>query len=547
MGSPKPSGSGINPCFLWDNSIYMLGYDPKDKNPDRTQKCFEAFRQRHVELESQIASESFTAVCRFLENWDPASAAEFATLAELTTGFGLFQIIGQTKHVHQDPVIKSWWRENGDPATSAFRSQCLISGKVAPIAATHPSIKGVAGAQPAGAAIVSFNDPAYESYGHSQSLNAPVSQSAAFRYTTALNALLDGPQRGKHRMPLGSGTTVAFWTDRPSTFEDITTLFFEKGSRELDVEQSQDAGTRKKLESFLLALRSGREAYGDLNHEFATEYYLLGLSPNQARLSIRFWHSGTLGDLLDNLRAHFHDIQIVRPTKAGVEQGVEFLSIQDLLDQTCPRKSSGLADRGRIPPVLEGPLLRAIVTNVRYPTGLFQAVIRRLHADPTISHPRASIIKGYLNRNHYSDKGKEIFVSLDKERVSPSYRLGRLFAVLEKAQTEAIEGINSTIRDRYYGAASATPRSVFPKLLRTFQHHISKLHRGRKTNIEKIVQEILGPVDNFPAHFNLTDQGEFAIGYYHQRNDLFTPKDGASPEADVSLEESTERNNQISS
>ena len=112
---------------------------------------------------------------------------------------------------------------------------------------------------------------------------------------------------------------------------------------------------------------------------------------------------------------------------------------------------------------------------------------------------------------------------LDLTNMNTAYRLGRLFASLEKAQEEANARINATIRDRYYGAASSTPVAVFPTLLRLKNHHVAKLeNKGRATNFEKLFGEIIDGIKSFPAHLSLADQGRFALGYYHQRQAFFT-------------------------
>lgn len=182
-------------------------------------------------------------------------------------------------------------------------------------------------------------------------------------------------------------------------------------------------------------------------------------------------------------------------------------------------------DADGIPPILAGPLMRAILSGSRYPDGLYSAVIRRIHADRDINYLRSCIIKGYLNRNHR----REISMSLDTQRSDPAYRLGRLFAALEKTQGDALGNLNASIRDRFYSAASSTPRSVFPRLLRTYQHHLGKLEGGRKVFREKLVQEIVGPLVHFPAHLNLADQGLFAIGYYHQMQNFYQKKEDGDP------------------
>jgi CRISPR-associated protein Csd1 len=375
-------------------------------------------------------------------------------------------------------------------------------------------IKGISGGK-AQASLVGFNDPAYESYGKEQGYNAPVSETAAFEYAMALNSILDGPMRSKHRTILAD-MTIAFWTDKPSLVEDIFAQFASNGSQINNLDPAQNESLRQKIGFFLDALRQGTEKYPDIEQDAGkTNFYILGLSPNAARVSVRLFLRTTIRGLLDNLRKHYHDMTIERQFSADAKlPDPEFPPTWMLLRQTA-RDSDG------IPPILAGPLMRAILSGSRYPDGLYSAVIRRIHADRNIIYLRACIIKGYLNRN----QGREISMSLDTERLDPAYRLGRLFAALEKTQGDALGNLNASIRDRFYSAASSTPQSVFPRLLRTYQHHLGRLEGGRKVNREKLVQEIVGPLVNFPAHLNLADQGLFAIGYYHQMQKFYQKKE----------------------
>lgn len=519
-GKTKPSGSSLNPCFLWDNAAYTLGFeaDEDEKKRARAKKSFEAFKSKHLNLEEEIGSEAFSAVCRFLDRWDPSLAGNYPVLEEVQSGFVVFQLQGESSFVHEDEAVTAWWNKHSTANNDVVEGQCLITGDFGPIARLHePKIKGVAGSQGAGATIVGFNSDAFESYGKSSSFNAPVSSEAVRKYTTALNALLDGPMSYKHRLSLGDAT-IAFWTTSPTIAEDIFARFASQGSGALENQEVQDEATRRKLEAFLKALRLGREAYAELDeHPEETRFNMLGMTGQAGgRIGIRFFYSGTLGELLDNLRKHYNDIR-TEPQPAGKKRKAdpEFPASWLLLAQTA-RESK------EIPPVLSGPLLRSIITGAKYPQALFSAVIRRIHADRAVNYARVCVIKGYLVRN----LKKEVTMSLDKERLDPAYRLGRLFAALEKTQLDGLgEKLNATIRDRFYSSASATPGSVFPRLLRTYQHHLAKMEGGLKVNREKLVQEIMDPLVSFPAHLNLADQGLFAIGYYHQTRSFYQKKE----------------------
>ncbi len=518
LGDAKPSGQGINPCFLWDNAKYLLGYTDSEDS-ERTAQCFAASRQKHQEIGELIKSRGLGAVCRFLADWDPSQAQDHAVLTELGTGFGVFQIQGEQSYVHEDQAVHQWWvsrRQN--PEESAYT--CLVSGNKEPIAKTHNKVKGVIGGQSSGAAIVSFNERAYESYGAQQSFNAPVGKTAAFRYVTALNALLDGPMQDKHKIRMGD-TTVAFWTERPTAAEDVMALFLGGAPAQKPDSPAQDEELRAKLAAYLETLRKGRaDEFGLNNPEIATKFNLVGLAPNAARVSLRFHLRGSLGELLEHQRLHFEQMGIESDGKASGPMS-DFPSLRALLDEACPW-IGGKPDRDRLPPIHTGPLLRAVLGGTRYPDGFFNAVLGRIRAERTVRRTRAGFIKAYLIRN----RGQEVTMSLDVNNTEKAYLLGRLFSAFEKTQADALgNNINATIRDRFYGAASATPRTVFPRLLRTYQHHLGKLSAGMRVNREKLIQEIMAPLappEGFPAHLNLADQGLFAIGYYHQTRAFYT-------------------------
>lgn len=515
-GEAKPPGAGINPCFLWDNQTYLLGRQPDDKRDDFGLKRFEAFRAKHLTLEREINDPSFRAVCRFLEHWDPSQIANHPLLEEVGTGFGVFMIHGEKRPVHENRPIQEWWRttqktESADE--SIVTSQCLITGEVAPIARLHPKIKNISGAQPAGANLVSFEAQSYRSYGKLQSFNAPVSEDAAFRYGTALNSLVDGPQAHKHCLRIGN-TTVAFWTDKPSIVEDCLADLFGAGSAAPD--ESQDISRREQLQRLLEAIRTGGRFQEDSPGD--TAFYILGLAPNAARLAIRFFHRSTTAVLLERLHRHHHDFNLVRPphNPKSPFANPEFPAIRQILRETAREADD-------IPPILSGALTRSIVEGLPYPEGLFAAVVRRIHADRNINYLRAATIKAVLVRNFQ----QPIATMLDPTNHHPAYLLGRLFAVLEKTQEDALGDLNSGLRDKFYASASATPAAVFPRIIRTFQHHLGKLSSYARVNRERLVQEILSSIESsgFPSQFPLKSQGIFAIGYYHQRRDFFTKKE----------------------
>jgi len=524
-GGAKSAGPGFNPCFLWDNTGYALGYDAG--KPDRAKKTFAAFRDRHLALEKVIGDPVYSSVCRFLKAWQPDMAGEYKGKLDdfAATGFGIFQMQGETEYVHEKGPVQEWWNIQESEASDAPEGICLVTGDRGPIARLHePKIKGVAGAQSAGGVIVGFKEAAGKSYDKDQSFNAPVSEEAVTRYCKALNALTSGPQSNKHRLQIGDSTTV-FWTEKPTAFENCLVAMLAEGEHMENSEAAQDEDVRGKLEVFLRCVRDGGGHWSELGDDPETLFYVLGLTGQAVgRLGVRFWHSSSIADLAAMLKHHLDDLSIAKefgPTSKRPD--LDCLPVWMLLRQTA-------RDAKDVPPILSGPLLRAIVTGSDYPQAFYNAVRNRIRADREISYPRAAILKAYLNRywrNHQTPNRKGVTMSLDTERRDPAYRLGRLFAALEMTQQDALgRNLNATIRDRFYSAASATPGVVFPRLLRTYQHHLSKAAaekgQGYKIAREKLVQEIVGCLDDIPRHLGLEAQGLFALGYYHQTRDFFT-------------------------
>ncbi|MEO1857606.1 MAG: type I-C CRISPR-associated protein Cas8c/Csd1 [Rubritalea sp.] len=525
LGFEGARSSGIKPYFLCDKSLYSLGYDTKEKDPVKLEKKFTAFRDKLLNAETQIDDSDFSSVCKFLRNWSIEKAAEYLSQQDkddfLQNGFGYFEIQGATLPIDQLPKVKSWW--DGQQSTSSrTTSQCLITGENAPIARLHSKIKGVVGGQ-AEQSLVSFNDRSYDSYCKDQSFNAPVSEQAAFKYSTALNSLLNGPKSNKHRIRI-CDTTCVFWTEQPSTVEDAASFFFSDGS---NTPETQDESARSKVEIFLKSLHLGTQVLDELGEDTrSNHFYILGLAPNAARLSVRFFHQSTIAEFVANLRAHHDDISIIRQYNSEPE----LPSNSRLLEQTATKRSSGKIDYDTIPPLLAGSLMRAVLDNTPYPEDLYSAVLRRIRADRTINYFRASVIKGVLTRNHK----QTMTTMLDIENKEPAYLLGRLFSALEKTQGDALGDLNAGLKDKFYSSASATPASVFPRILRTYPHHLAKLNGGQKVVRERLIQDIIGELTEFPSHLNLKDQGKFAIGYYHQRKALFTKKSSITSETQES-------------
>lgn len=510
-GQTKPSGSGINPCFLWDNAQYLLGYKKDDDKPDRTRMAFAAFRNKHLALEEEIGSPAFSAVCHFLRKWDSSTAARYSFLAELKSGFGVFQINGQHCYVHQDPIIRDWWSRNAFVEQNEQMGYCLITGERSSIARLHePAIKGFPDAPSSSARIVSFNEDSFASHGKDKGANAPVSMLAAFKYCSALNVLTDGARRKQQRIQIGDTATV-FWAERESPVEGFLGLVFDG---------SDDSGRNQSLRLFLEAAREGRMP-GGIDPDI--RFYILGLSPNASRLAIRFWHSGTVTELKDRLGQYFRDIAI----RKNFDNEADFPSLQQLLRETAVLKKYD-----NIPPLLSGAMMRSILEGLPFPNSLLPVLLDRIRAEqatkkdgrsvPNMNYLRACLLAGVLRRNYKREVKSMAYDWDNRER---GYLLGGVFAALERIQERSSgRDLNATIRDRYYGAASSTPVMAFPILLRLKNHHLAKMeNRGEAVNFEKLLGRLLDELrGGFPAHLSLEQQGLFALGYYQLRQEFFT-------------------------
>jgi len=526
-GQGKPSGNGINPCFLWDNAAYLLGFKVDDPKPERTRESFETFRDKMLAAEPQIASPAFSAVCTFLKSWSPEQAADRrGELEPISTNFGVFKIAGELRYVHDDPAVVAYWSAHGGSEDEAAEGFCLVTGQREPIAKLHePKIKGVNGAQSAGALLVSFNAAAYESLGKSQGANGPVGVSTTFKYTNALNYLLSRPDR---RTGLGDAT-FTYWADRPTRLEEyFDPMFADQPPPKADA-PPEDKQRAEQVKSFLEQLRNGHAAADAFDADSSVGFYVLGLSPNASRLSVRFWEQSTVGEMKSRLSQHLQDTKLVgqRPTEPPLmlKRFVDATGRAEFQNGTFKSYAGVDEDVGKL---LSGALSRAVLTGGPYPASLLTAMLARLRADGYVSHPRVAAIKATLvrnNRNKFSSK--EALVALDPDRKDPAYVTGRLFALLERIQEDASGDLNATIKDRYFSAASATPAGVFPRLIRLSQHHLSGLGKekaGLKVSRDKLYGEIMGKLAAFAPQFTLDDQGLFAIGYYHQRQDFYTKK-----------------------
>ena len=495
--------------FLWDNSAYLLGIDQKGK-PERSRECFAAAAKLHHTVLDGIDSPNARAILAFFDTWEPERAAEHPALIrqldDVTAGGNLvFRVDG--RKVEEDAAIREAWQRYRDGGESGVKMQCLVTGKEDEIAAVHPSVKGVRDAQSSGAALVSFNALAFCSYGREQNYNAPVGKYAAFAYTAALNHLLADSDHVQH---IGD-TTVVCWAEGA---DDAYPGFFSAVI---------GGGTYGGLSDNDLRAALKRLANGlpcdDLGVDPNRPFYILGLAPNAARLSVRFFLRDSFGKLMENVNAHYERMEIVRPAY----EKFNYLPLWALLRETV-----NLNSRDKAPsPAMAGATARAIFSGARYPASLLEAVMLRIRAERDITWGKAAIIKAYYLKNPHEDCPKEVLtVSLNEASTNPAYTLGRLFSVYEAVQQAANPGINTTIKDKYFNSAAAMPASIFPVLNNLCQKHLRKLDARQHVYYDKQIMKLKGVLnENYPARMTLAQQGSFDLGYYHQTQKRYTKKE----------------------
>lgn len=513
--------SGILSNFLCENSSYILGRDNKGK-PERSLECFKACAARHREILAEVEHPMAKAILRFFAGWNPQTAEENAVLTpeweEILKGGNLVFCMDGV-YAQDVPEIAQAWDEAYADDEKAEMGRCLVTGQKAPVAILHPSIKGIVGAQSSGAALVSFNAPSLESFGkddrdkQGQGRNAPVSTYAAFAYTEALNYLLREPA---YHSRLGD-TTLIYWAEGAE----------EEYSSAMAGMMFSDNMEQEDLKDVMEALSSGKTVlWNKLPLNPDNRFYILGIAPNAARLAVRFFLQNTFGSFAANLDRHQKRLEIVRP--AFDER--EGLSVWSLLRETANPNS-----RDKKPPEpLVSALMRAVLMNTPYPAELFIQTEIRLRAEHEVSRGKAAILKAYLLRNvvelnpdnHPYKEVLQVQLNETTTHLPYPYRLGQLFAVLEALQLKANPGINATIKDRYFNSACATPAVVFPTLIRLAQNHLNKLDGGIKVYYDKMITGLLNAVEeSYPVRLSLQDQGIFQIGYYHQKQKLFTKKE----------------------
>lgn len=495
--------SGVAANFLCDNSKYLLGID-KNGTGKRITECFEAAKEKHIKLLENTSGKMAQAICAFFHKWNPEKAKENAAVLEnweeITDGGNLIFCMNE-KYAQDDDEIERIWDASSNQSETDMDGICLVTGEKTEISRIHRNIKGVPGAQSSGAALVSFNAPSFESYGKEQSYNAPVGKYAEFAYTSALNYLLT--QR-KYTFSLGD-SIIVYWAEEAKTeYQDVLLALLNP------IKDNQN-----EVHAFFEKLRKDEQIIiDDIELNPSQKFYILCLAPNAARLSVRFFYQNSFGNIIKNLECHYERMKIVKPKW----EEREYIGIEDLLKETV-----NLNSRDKKPiSNMAAMVFSSVLQNSRYPASLYTDTLIRIRAEQgKVTWGRASILKAFLMKNYKNMEG-EIYMGLNEESNDVAYVLGRVFAVLESIQTDANPEIKSTIRDRYFNSACATPASVFPILFKLKNSHIKKIERDKgylKRKYEDLLGELVSKLESYPKRLSLEEQGKFILGYYHQKQE----------------------------
>ena len=511
---PVKRAVDIKANFLCDNSTYLFGVDEKGK-PERSRQCYQASKELHNSVLGRVETASAKAVLRYFETWNPDEAAAnpfFAENAkELMAGANiLFFYDGRS--VLQDDDVRRAWQEYYNEIDGGVTGVCMVTGKETALATLHPVIKGVSGAQAMGTSLVSFNAPAFCSYEKEQGGNAPVGEYAAFAYAAALNELLDDRE---HRKVIGD-TTVVYWVEGGEpVYQDVGMAAMFGVSEEGGI-------TDQELSMIFDKLRRGEKVRVEEQWlDTEKRFYVLGLAPNAARLTVRFFLTDSFGNMLRHVDEHYRRLEIVKPAYDTFQS----IPMWKLLSETVNKNA-----KDKMPSCqMAADTLQAVLMGKPYPASLLNGVMIRIRAEKEVTRGRAAVIKAYYLRNKNKDCSKEdgvLEMELNEQCVNVPYTLGRLFAVLEHVQEEANPGINATIKDKYFNAAASTPALVFPVLLNLAQKHLRKIGDGRKGYFDNQIKDLMELVGKeFPRRLNLPKQGSFQLGYYCQTQKRYQKKE----------------------
>lgn len=545
--SPISRNSVVAPLVGVDSIQYVVGPGPWTTPPKEAnhQHRFAAFVELLGKVAIETADTAVVACTLFYEDQAAVAAAREALAAKKAKDGALVALavriergglLGPAELLPARPAVRDWWRRHYQVTTETRRQDaalatCLISGRLSQVAMTHEKIKGAAslGGQPSGVALMSFDKPAFRSYGWEQNENAPVSTDRANAYVLALNDLL---RPGKHR--LGSSpdvllstrfdlndTAFLYWTDAPVDEDPMGTILSPEDIEQQAIDASEAAAVARGVYHAPLA---GRPAPA----RDTVRFCLLAVSANGARLVVRRWMSRSLAEVRGATEQWFRDLTIADVFDGG--QPSQRPRLIDVVRTLVPDRGTKTLDQLRGAEI--AILLARALGDGRLGLRMLAAVIvQQRHAEGSrrLAPERAGFIRLLTNEcaatSH--ERGPHMPAALDEEIDHPAYLCGRLFAELENLQRVANDGeVNATIADRYYSAASTNPQLILPRVLDLSNAHLKKLRRDKakgsaygaiRRRVDELVERAGGRAGVFPGALSLIDQGRFAIGYHHQR------------------------------
>lgn len=490
----------------WDKTNNVLCTTANSVNA--FEKCLEV----NVAFLQDISSPLAQAYVAFMKAWKPQEQTQNAELVKLGKDYASAKFVITLEGSEAEPLnrldeVCKKWEKSLSPSSGdgSIAGQDAISGEYLPLARTHDKIMGIRGGQPSGVNLVCFNNTAFESYGRTQSYNSSISQRSMKKYTAALNFLVASSM---HRQIMGDMTLI-YWANTKGNekpyLDFLTYSLFSPSSDEV---------TDEILSSVFRKLREGQTPDMDFA-ELSTEFFILGVKPNTSRLSVKLFERSEFGKLMTNVAKHCNDLSF-----SAQDRQLSVWEIDKALQSPVTNESSD--------PALQTKLLLSVIKGTPYPQTLLNTVVRRCRIDRdntekkfySVNSTRVRIIKACLIRKKYIT---EVYNMLQENSTDTAYNLGRLFAVLEKVQSDALKSVNASIKDKFFSSACTTPYLVFPRLLKLAQAHLSKLGDGARIYADKLIQGIIGNINNaFPRTLNMEAQGMFILGYYQQKQNLYT-------------------------
>lgn len=499
--SPRRTVAVVGRPFA-DNVKYVLGKCAENDDPAKVAKMHAAWVSSVRQIALQLGD---VPEVRAVVAWLDADGPNTLRTDDRIQDDDELTISVNGSFVTDLAAIRQYW---GAKSTGGPVRRCLITGEVGPVVDRMPApIKGVPDGQMSGTALISVNNAAGESYGLSAALNSPISASAAEKLCNGLNTLINeergqdekGRRLYRYSLRIGGGLYIAWCRE-----EQPTNFFTELAEPD-----------PQHVTEFIRSAESGRHGAPPGENDF----YVLSLSANSARIIVRDFHETTLTSAKSQLGRWFQRLQLTgldgNPSQPlGIYRLAACLyrDANKEMPVHVPTMLLSAALKGR--PIPEAILGLAVKRNLAM-QGPFTLTPSR---KKILDIARLALIKAVLTpvANDAS------LNQMNTEHPNPAYHCGRLLAILESIQRLAIPGLNATLTDRHYGAACASPATVFANLLTdaTSAHlpKIRKANPGIYTALSGRLQEVAVAIGyEFPKTQALHEQGLFALGYYHQK------------------------------